>query len=106
MFDFTIDLIKALVSFKSVIVSEKSETLVLRLALVGSSKTKLIFSKTSLALSIIVSMFSCKGVSFSFTSSVKPGATDDFKVSKETATLLLSIAGMIARAFPPIRPVS
>ena len=106
LFDFTTDLIIALVSFKSEIVSEKSETLVLRLALVGSSKTKLIFSKTSLALRIIVSIFSCSGVSFSLTSSVKPGATDDFKVSNETATLLLSIAGIIAKAFPPIRPVS
>ena len=95
-----------LVSFKSEIVSEKSETLVLKLDLVGSSNTELIFSKTLFALTIIISIFSCNGVNFSFTRSVRPGATDDFNVSLETATLLLSIAGIIARALPPISPVS
>ena len=46
------------------------------------------------------------GVSFSLTRSVKPGAIEDFKVSRETAILLLSIAGIIANALPPIKPVS
>ena len=58
LLDLTMEFNILLVSLKSEIVSEKSDTLVLKFDLVGSSKTELIFSRTLLALTIIISIFS------------------------------------------------
>ena len=87
------------------IVAEKFSMLEVRFCLVSISKTELTAIKSESALTTIDSIFSCNGDNLSFTSSVRPGAISDCKVSPLMARFF-PLTGIIANALPPINPVS
>ena len=95
----------SILCFALSIVSEKFSILDVKFSFVLVSKTELTAIKSESALTTIDSIFSCKGDSLSFTSSVRPGAISDCKVSPLTARFFPS-TGIIANALPPINPVS
>ena len=91
--------------FKSVTVDEKFVIVDWIWSFAWVFKTEFKLIKTESALTTIDSIFSCKGESLSLTSSVKPGAIEEFKVSPLFA-ISFPYFGITAKAFPPIRPVS